>query len=185
MRVEVDFGRRRTFLHAANMAELSLILAILAGTGARFKSVLLTDGAGAALRGRSTRTGEIRNWQRWIKCCHNNQFFQVWSCWVLTPLRQTCVSPWQAVKLAFGSDVGQEGLAPLHMPWWAHSDSSRHFSLRPLWVHSAVQQGPWLGLMGKTSDESRLVISGFANWTCQMRGKNNKYEHIPACFARL
>lgn len=61
------------------------------------------------------------------RCCGNRQ-----RCPRLTPLRQTWVSPWQAVKLALGSDVGHWALTPLHMPWWAHSDSSRHFSLRPL-----------------------------------------------------
>lgn len=48
-----------TLLHAADVAKLRLILPFLAGTGARLEPVLLTDGAGAALRRRSTRTGGV------------------------------------------------------------------------------------------------------------------------------
>lgn len=42
------------------MTELRLVLAILAGAGAGLQSVLLADGAGAALWGRSIRTCEDR-----------------------------------------------------------------------------------------------------------------------------
>lgn len=43
------------------MTKLGLILAVLAGTGARLESVLLADGAGAALWGRGIRTREDRH----------------------------------------------------------------------------------------------------------------------------
>lgn len=43
------------------MAKLSLVFAILAGTGASLEPVFLTDGAGAALWGRSMGAGEIRH----------------------------------------------------------------------------------------------------------------------------
>lgn len=44
------------------MAELGLVLAVLAGTGANLEPVLLTDGAGAALRGdRNMRSAQIKH----------------------------------------------------------------------------------------------------------------------------
>lgn len=59
--VKVKKGEGLTLLHAAHVAKLSLVLAILASAGARLKPILLTDGARAALWGRSMRKGEIRH----------------------------------------------------------------------------------------------------------------------------
>lgn len=52
-------GKGLTLLHAAHVTKLGLVLAILASAGARLESVLLTDGTGAALRGRGTKTGRF------------------------------------------------------------------------------------------------------------------------------
>lgn len=52
-------GEGLTLLHAAHVAKFGLVLAILASAGARLKSVLLTDGTGAALRGRGAKTGQF------------------------------------------------------------------------------------------------------------------------------
>ncbi len=43
-----------TFLHAADVAELGLVFVFHAGAGADLQTVLLTDGAGAALKHRRT-----------------------------------------------------------------------------------------------------------------------------------
>ena len=43
-------GGALTLLHAAHVAELGLVLAVLAGAGADLQTVLLTDGARAALQ---------------------------------------------------------------------------------------------------------------------------------------
>lgn len=66
-----------------------------------------------------------------------------------TPLRQTCVFEWQAVKFSLGSEVGHCAVAPLQKPSRAHSDESLHCSPVPLKPQVAVQQGPWLGLQKK------------------------------------
>ena len=52
-------GEALTLLHAAHVAELCLVLAVLAGTGADLQTVLLTDGARAALQ-----QGEREAWGR-------------------------------------------------------------------------------------------------------------------------
>jgi hypothetical protein len=65
---------------------------------------------------------------------------------MLTPLMHTCVCLLQSVKLGLGSDAGQRAVKPLHIPSFAQSESSRHFSDFDLNAHCAVQQGPWLGL---------------------------------------
>lgn len=65
---------------------------------------------------------------------------------MLTPLMHTCVCLLQSVKFGLGSDAGQRAVMPLHIPSFAQSESSRHFSVFDLNIHCAVQQGPWLGL---------------------------------------
>lgn len=65
---------------------------------------------------------------------------------MLTPLMHTCVCLLQSVKFGLGSDAGQRAVIPLHIPSFAQSESSRHFSVFDLNAHCAVQQGPWLGL---------------------------------------
>lgn len=60
-----------TLLHAAHVAQLSLVLAIQAGTGTRLQPVLLTDGAGAALS--DGARGQVRS------DCH----LRTWSCLTL------------------------------------------------------------------------------------------------------
>ena len=59
-------GRSLTLLHAAHVAQLRLVLALLAGAGAHLQPVLLTDGAGAALgrRSRERRSRERRSRER-------------------------------------------------------------------------------------------------------------------------
>ena len=56
-------GGALTLLHAAHVAELGLVLAVLAGAGADLQTVLLTDGARAALQrgGRGRHGGENRS----------------------------------------------------------------------------------------------------------------------------
>lgn len=80
---------RLTLLHAANVTKLRLIFAILAGTGARLEPILLTDGARAALWGRSRRTCEDSHplVPRPRHC--SNPSWAVQRRVALTPLRQT------------------------------------------------------------------------------------------------
>lgn len=61
---------------------------------------------------------------------------------MLTPLMHTCVCLLQSVKFGLGSEAGQRAVMPLHIPSFAQSESSRHFSVFDLNVHCAVQQGP-------------------------------------------
>lgn len=72
---------------------------------------------------------------------------------MLTPLMHTCVCLLQSVKLGLGSDAGQIAVKPLHIPSFAQSESSRHFSDLDLNAHCAVQQGPWLGLEEVLNDQ--------------------------------
>lgn len=121
------------------MAQLSgLILAFFHGTGADLQTVLLTNGSRAHLV--QTINSLKRVHKQHIPDTKKQEVNKH------TPLRQTCVSEWQEVKLAFGSDEGHRGVAPLHVPCWAHSDSTLHSAFEPLKEHSGVQQGPWLGL---------------------------------------
>lgn len=61
---------------------------------------------------------------------------------MLTPLMHTCVCRLQSVKFGLGSEAGQRAVMPLHIPSFAQSESSRHFSVFDLNAHCAVQQGP-------------------------------------------
>ncbi len=76
-----------------------------------------------------------------------------------TPLRQTWVFEWQDVKFSLGVEVGHWAVFPLHMPWRAHSDSSLHFTLLDLKLHSDVQHGPWLGLQEKSTRKNECFIA--------------------------
>lgn len=76
-----------------------------------------------------------------------------------TPLRQTWVFEWQDVKFSLGVEVGHWAVFPLHMPWRAHSDSSLHFTLLDLKLHSDVQHGPWLGLQEISTRKNECFIA--------------------------
>lgn len=78
-----------TLLHAANVTQLRLILAILAGAGARLEPILLTDGARAALWGRSIRTREDSHQLVRRPRHYSDQSSAVPRRLSLTPLRQT------------------------------------------------------------------------------------------------
>lgn len=102
----------------------------------------------------------------------------------LTPLRHTWVPELQEVKFSFGSEAGHRAVAPLHMPSLAHSESSLHFSVVPLNVHSAVQHGPWLGL---EHYNHKSETQGFKpDWHQNLRGEYFTKSHDgPADFIIL
>ena len=61
-------GGALTLLHAAHVAELGLVLAVLAGAGADLQTVLLTDGARAALqRGGGREAWGREQINRWLQ----------------------------------------------------------------------------------------------------------------------
>lgn len=85
---------------------------------------------------------------------------------MLTPLMHTCVCLLQSVKFGLGSEAGQRAVMPLHIPSFAQSESSRHFSVFDLNAHCAVQQGPWLGLEWTVKFRLRRITCLLGNKIC-------------------
>lgn len=167
------------------MTELRLILAILASTGARLEPVLLTDGAGAALWGRSIRRCEEPHRLVRAPRCHSNQSSEVSKASVPHPVEADLSLSVAGGEVGLGLRCGALGADAV-----THALMSTLRLLSALLVATLVRAlgGATRTLAGAGGTERGGVKNRRTRTVFPMKPANvfgMKIEHPPAHFIRL